>query len=954
MSVVRERDEPAQDVTGWRYDAFLSYSHKLDGAVAVALQHGVERFAKPWYRVRSLRVFRDDANLVANAGLWSSIEEALSSSRWFVLMASPAAAASPWVGREVTWWLTHRSADRLLVVLTEGEFAYADDPAAALPSALRGAFPEEPRWVDLRWLRDLAQVDQSNPRLRECVADVAAAVREVPKDLVVGEHIREHRRTMRLARGGVLTLALLLVGALVAAYLAVQRGDAAVAAQRTSLTRGLVAQADAVRDRDPRRALQFGLAADSLDPSPLTRASLTESLLNSPYRATLPASAAVDAVAALPDGRTLAAGVRDGTVQFWDIADRARPAPVGVTAPPLDARVNVILFGTDGKTMITAHDSGILQLWDITTPAAPRPIGPRMREHRDRIVTLALSADGRNLASGSQDGTVVLWDLTDPAGPRPGGRLDARLWVAGLRFSADGRTLTVAAAADGISVSRWDVTDPTRPGLLGRVGVGDASVTAKVAFSPDGRTMAVGDTFGPVMLWDVAGTEPPAEGTALPGLDGTVTALAFSADGSSLVAGTSDRDLVVWTVTGQEPSAARGAPLRGHGDWITAVAFLADGHNLASASSDRSVVLWDLDGSPPASPIGDPLPTQDDGVRAITQAGDGHLTAAVSADSVVLWDLGDPWRPRRLGEPIAGSGAALSRDGRTMAAPDGDGETCTLWDLTDPARPRRLSAPIDMFGPAVAISPDGTVLATGADEGKVALWNISDRTRPRRLELAQAGDSTLVTALAFSGDGTRLAVGNGDPASLDRSTSQLWDLSDVAHPRRAELPLEGRTALFVSEVRFSPDDQILALAGVEDTVLLWDVRDPVRPQLLGQPLVHDSAESVAFSPDGSMLATADRGDTVVLWDMTDRTRIRRMGTRLVGTRPVAFAPDGRTLLTGTRWEENAIRQWDLAPLNELRHAASRAACARAGAALDPGTWAFLAPGVDYLDPCAGQ
>jgi hypothetical protein len=202
-------------------------------------------------------------------------------------MASPDAAASPWVDREVRWWLEHRSVDRLLVVLTEGEFD------AALPPALAGRSGFAPRWIDLRWLHDVEQVDQANARLRECVADVAAAVRGVPKDALVGEHIRQHRRTMRLARGAVLGLALLLVVASVAAVLAVLRGNAAVEAQHLAIARGMVGRAEAIRDRDPAAALRFGVAAQTVDPTPLTRASLAETLLASPFRAALPAAAGV-------------------------------------------------------------------------------------------------------------------------------------------------------------------------------------------------------------------------------------------------------------------------------------------------------------------------------------------------------------------------------------------------------------------------------------------------------------------------------------------------------------------------------------------------------------------------------------------------------------------------------------------------------------------------------------
>jgi hypothetical protein len=70
------------------YDAFISYSHALDNALAPALQNGLEQFAKPWYRPRALRVFRDTTSLSANPGLWSSIEKALASSTWLVLVAS--------------------------------------------------------------------------------------------------------------------------------------------------------------------------------------------------------------------------------------------------------------------------------------------------------------------------------------------------------------------------------------------------------------------------------------------------------------------------------------------------------------------------------------------------------------------------------------------------------------------------------------------------------------------------------------------------------------------------------------------------------------------------------------------------------------------------------------------------------------------------------------------------
>src|SRR5882762_9405300 len=109
------------------FDAFISYSHAADGQLAPALQQAIQRLAKPWYRARALRVFRDESALSANPHLWASIATALDESEWFVLLASPDAAASAWVDREVRCWLETKPADRILVGLTDGTLHWDPD-----------------------------------------------------------------------------------------------------------------------------------------------------------------------------------------------------------------------------------------------------------------------------------------------------------------------------------------------------------------------------------------------------------------------------------------------------------------------------------------------------------------------------------------------------------------------------------------------------------------------------------------------------------------------------------------------------------------------------------------------------------------------------------------------------------------------------------------------------------
>jgi tetratricopeptide (TPR) repeat protein len=207
------------------YDAFISYSHAKDKPVASALQSVIQKLGKPWYKRRALRVFRDDTSLSATPQLWPSIEQALAQSRFLLLLTSPEAAASPWVAKEVEYWLANKSTNTLFIGLTNGalewdqskqDFVWSRD--TPLPAALKGRFPAEPKWVDLSAYRDGA--DPRNTRFIEAGADFAAAIRDMPKEDLLSQEVRQQRRALRLAVSAAALLLVLAVGAVTAGVIA--------------------------------------------------------------------------------------------------------------------------------------------------------------------------------------------------------------------------------------------------------------------------------------------------------------------------------------------------------------------------------------------------------------------------------------------------------------------------------------------------------------------------------------------------------------------------------------------------------------------------------------------------------------------------------------------------------------------------------------------------------------
>jgi len=201
-------------------------------------------------------------------------------------------------------------------------------------------------------------------------------------------------------------------------------------------------------------------------------------------------------VAVSPDGRLIATGSWDTTIQLWTVS-RTRGVTLQPLGPPLTGHtsyVRGVAFSPDGTILASVGDDGTVRLWDVRSRHA---LGSPLIGNVGSIYAVAFSPNGRLLASGGLDTTVRLWDVAHRRllGPPLVGHTDN---VSAITFSPDGSIL--ASSGNDNTVRLWDVASE-QP--LGAPLTGHTDLVASLAFSPDGGALASGSFDGTVRLWDV-------------------------------------------------------------------------------------------------------------------------------------------------------------------------------------------------------------------------------------------------------------------------------------------------------------------------------------------------------------------------------------------------------------------------------------------------------------------
>ncbi len=595
----------------------------------------------------------------------------------------------------------------------------------------------------------------------------------------------------------------------------------------------------------------------------------------------------------------------------------------------------------DGRIAASASgEENLIYLWDTATGIELR----RIKAHRGPISSLALSPDGKTLASGSsKDGTLRLWEAGTGEEVRrlpfksgnitfsPDGEILATggetviLWQVAsgkilrefemggrVAFSSDGRTLavgtTLLVGRGRIVIRLLDVrTGKQISEVMVQSDTPGGERLSSMVISPDGRTLAAGITDGSIRLLETAtGNElrviswPELKQPNEQHLYSPGPIMAFSADGKALVTGGNDCRFTRWDLkTGKELP-----PLENQPKHAGSLSFSRDGKCLA-IHDGRSIHLW----NPSTGKRLHRFQRHEGAIWAVSFSLNGRIIATTGDDHTIrIWNplTGEELHRLVSHQSIVGPIAFLSH-GQTLVSAGDDG-TISYWDIASGEEVLRIDSE-QRHATSVAVSPDGSLVATGGFENCIRLWDSLSGKLMRQLghQWTEARD------LSFSSDGKTLVSVNHDRFDDRLCTVRWWDVETGGERRRSpERPSVSGVSGHLP-IAMSPDGKVLARGEGDTLIRVVGIGSGKDLALIN--IAQKANACPVFSPEGRILALAGSGDgTIHLWDALTWKEIGRFKGHQSEVNQLVFSPNTRSLASKSR--DATILLWDIVSLGQ--------------------------------------
>lgn len=581
--------------------------------------------------------------------------------------------------------------------------------------------------------------------------------------------------------------------------------------------------------------------------------------------------------------------------------------------------VRDVEFTPDGRLVVSASADRTIKIWEVSTGRIVRTL----MGHILPVTSISISRDGRWLASTEKYGPIRIWDLN--TGSQVNQFAEKMGAIHDLAFTAEGLLLSLGAEFD----YTWDVTTGNAVRSINRLrkveqllrykekGVEKTADVSNyildlepLALSPDGRRLAFLDKEKRIVIRDSDGKEIcKLTGKTLTTLLEAVIR-AFSTDGTWFALGESYRGVSVWnTTTGEKAIDME------FGEQVIGLAFQADSQVLAIGTA--------YDSSPMKGRLRFlRIPSGQEVRRFESKITPGHLAftrdsklfLAGGRQSVELWDLSQGKLVRTIRGGIQEVQAvAISPDGGLLAT-SVNGNAPRFWDLTsgddlgavlEPPRttPRGFASNVD----EIAFSPDGAWFAVARSflEKFVYLYETSSRTP--RIQVPGA------TTVAFSPDGRSVATVSNESVKVFETSTGREVLTWVP----------GHNMRSTEALAFSPDQRWLAEMSIQGHLALWDLKaGRESPTFLANRGYVGLSRmlDMSFSPDGKLMAVvgqgAGSGGLVCLVDVETAQPIRRIKAHKEAASAVTFLRKGEWVVSASATGE--IKIWETATGRELR------------------------------------